>query len=211
MQIFVIIAIGLVMATFGSNQYLKYSNSSKQEVALSLSISNASNVYVYQDLSYQYLLSNYKTFYNPDMVMVNNIGYDVKNNFNSTNLEAYHSSFYSFYPKYNYSSTYFLYKRSTDLDSLPVMYLITTWDGDGKPVFNGLNQLINLDKDGGDSSYWINSAFGTFNKSNGKISLYSLMPNNSNISAVETTINELVKQGFSPKPNFYLIPVYMYN
>lgn len=211
MQMFVIIAIGLVMATFGSNQYLKYSNSSKQELSSSLSVANASNVYVYQDLSYQYLLANYKTFYNADAVFTNKINYNVKNNFNSTDLDSYHSKYYSYYPTYNYSSTYFLYKRSTDLDSLPVMYLITTWDGDGLPIFNGLNQLINLDKDGGDSSYWINSAFGTFTASTGKVSLYSLMPNNSNVSALEITIRELVRQGFSPKTNFYLIPVYMYN
>lgn len=217
MQLFMVLALGVFLTMFGTNEYIKYSNEGAQEYKTNMGAINASNIFIYSDLSYQYILNNYFVFFNPDVAFTNSINYNKTNDFDINTLNNYYKNSYNYTPKYNYNSTYFMYKNNNGVSSIPTIYLLITWNStnqyDRNLTFTGLNKILNNKKNSGDATYWININFGEY--INNQAKLYSLTPQGVDVNKAQTNIsniiNNLSSQGFVMGNNFYLAPVYMYN
>lgn len=218
MQIFIVMAIGVILTVFGTNQYLKYSNSTSPEMIASNSLATAGNLLSYNDFAYRYLLSKYSIIINQTGTYVNNIYYKNSNDFNFNSISNYASNNSIFEPitKFGYSSTYFLYNPNTvDTGSVPILYLITTWNSttvEATNMFRGLNQILGSNKNSGDSTYWVNAVFGEYSNIN-TYKIYSPIPPNdqSSVQMIAIILNQLSNQGFGLQKYFYLTPIYMSN
>lgn len=235
MQAFIILALGLVLTTFGIGEWQRNSTTSTPEIQKLKAQSLASNVYLYNNLAMNYLLSNYEstTFYDANAVITNNIYYKPSNDFNLLKMKYIYNNDYIFNTNYDFGSTYFLYLSSPsdlDINPIPVMYLLTTWTSNSPKenvdMFGELNKIIDNKKNGGDSTFWVNSVYGSYNDTiiSGstikQVVLYSELPKNYQlIDSQNKVLSILNKLSSYTSTNmlklktvyFYLTPVYSNN
>jgi hypothetical protein len=131
MQSFIILAIGVMITVFGTFEYQKYSNTTSADLNKNISSLYSTNFFVYNDMSINYIMSNYDSIYDSSAT-AGTIVYNSSNNFDYTSkLKNIYSPYYTFTPFFIYKTTYFIYVPSattSDPNPIPVLYMITSWD-----------------------------------------------------------------------------------
>lgn len=220
MQIFLVLGMSLIMVIFGSNQWNKFGTSSSDSVKISASAS-ASNYYMFNDFSIQYLYDNYDTIMNnPLNVYVNNVSYLTANDFDINKLSPYYSNYLDFKSFYTYKGTYFLYSKTNNSGGdVPQLYLLTTFDSNDdfkvRNMFGIYNNFLSSKTNPGEVNYWSSSIFGIYNGSNTDSTILSTLPNgvSSNMNNIlkNSVFRTLTNANFKMGKYFMIIPVTINN
>lgn len=229
MQAFIIMALGVMLATFGAQEYKNHSMTTNQDTLQITSQNLASNFYIYNDLAVNYIIANYATFYNTNPT--SSIFYNKNYGFDYTKIEP--MKYYTYTPNFDFRSAPIELTFSSPNDNessnlIPVMYLLTTFDktiNNSRAsqlkddelianVFGSFNSILTDKNYKGDSTYWTNSIYGSIENCNVKF-LLSKTTNaveEQNITVqVKNICNQLQTQQFAMGKFFFLTPVYPNN
>lgn len=224
MQLYLVLAFSVFLTVYSVNERVFYGKNSVSEITQIKSSSVAYNIYLYNDIAYQYLETNYYSIINGNYTISNYIGYNTNYVLDVNSIKAlYDNSAYSYVARYNYTSSYFIYQKDTS--SVASIYLLTMWTDDEadktKPsilalnTFSELNKILQGKTEISDTNLSVMSVYGFYNQKTSKVDIYSLLPSDHNRTndenTVATTINTLKSRGFNfgNRNYFYLTPVYI--
>lgn len=229
MQAFIIMALGVMLATFGVQEYKNHSLTSSQDLLQINSMNLANNFYIYNDLAVNYITFNYTTFYDPNPS--SSIFYNQNYGFDYTKIEP--TKYYNYKPAFNFKSapvelTFSSPNETESSNLIPVMYLLTTFDtatttgssslGNEQLIVNMLgnfSSMITGKNYKGDSTYWTNAIYGRIDTNCNVATLYSKTTNDKEETAINTQVKNiclyLQTKKFTMSRFFYFTPIYPNN